>query len=465
LLEEVPGLNICEVNVTFSHEGEEDLVQVQTWLPLHEWNDRVLAVGGSAWAAGFGTANLAIPAKQGYAVSSTDAGLPLNPYSPEAWALKQDGSVDIGLLTNFAHRSVHDMAVVGKAVTEAFYRQPAKYSFFNGCSTGGRQALAAAQRYPEDFDGILSGSPAIHWTEYVIAELWPQVVMYEHGKYLSQCEMGVFVQAAIEACDNLDGVTDGVINDPAKCLFDPQQLVGKVFDCSNQGQRVTITREAATIVSKIWIGPQTAGGEQLWHGLFKGASLVALSGSTQVNGTTVGAPFLVADTWVRFFVEQNPELSLVQIDQGTFVNLFYKSKTKFDELIGSANPDLQAFRDAGGKLMITHGLADDLIYPQGSIQYVEEVQSALGRPVDDFMRLFLSPGVDHCATAASYGAVPTDPFGALIQWVEQGSAPFELAAHTSETNPAQFARKICPYPEVARYRGYGDPTVAESYVC
>jgi pimeloyl-ACP methyl ester carboxylesterase len=465
LLQDVHHLNFCEVNVTLTHPGEDDLVQIQTWLPLNTWNERYLGVGGAAWAAGFGTPDLAIPASQGYAVSSTDAGLPFNPLSPEAWVLGPDGAVNIGLLTNFAHRSIHDLAVVGKHVTEAFYGQAIKSSFFNGCSTGGRQALATAQRYPEDFDGILAGSPAIYWTEYVVAELWPQVVMKQHGHFLTACELEFFRQVAIDTCDNLDGVEDGVLNDPASCHIDARTFVNRTLDCD--GKDLTVSLEAANVVNDIWAGPSTPSGSKLWAGLFKGASLAALANSTNVNGTVVGMPFFVANDWARFFVKQDPNFKPAEIDQAGLANLFIESKTHYDNLIGSADPDLNLFHQAGGKVMITHGLADDIIYPQGSVKYFEEVQATLGsEATTNFMRLFLSPGVDHCATAQSIGAVPTDPFGALVRWVEDDQAPDELAAKTSSmANSPQFTRKVCAYPGISKYNGFGDATDASSYVC
>ncbi|KAH7143401.1 Tannase/feruloyl esterase [Dactylonectria macrodidyma] len=468
LLQDVSHLNICEVNVTLSHYYEDDVVLVQTWLPLHGWNSRYVAIGGGAWLAGLGSVDLALPASQGYAVSSTDAGLSGNAVDPSAWALKPDGTVNTGLLTNFASRSIHDMALVGKSVTAAFYKKPAKHAFFNGCSTGGRQGLAAAQSYPEDFDGILAGAPAIYWTEYVIAELWPQVVMREADYYLSACEADAFVEAAVKACDGADGVKDGVITHPLECHFDPFTLVGRKVQCDKES--VKITRKAASIVSNIWAGPTTSTGKKLWYGMLRGASLNPLANTKDVNGTTVGDPFFVADTWVRDFVKADPTFDTTQLDSASLESLFYQSKDKFSHIMDSANPNLSLFKRAGGKLVIWHGLADQLIYPQDSIKYVEEVKQNLKQhgetcAVTDFLRLFLAPGVDHCGYAQSSGAVPTDPFGALVAWVEKGKAPQSLAAHTKPDAPAQFSRKLCPYPLVAEYKGKGDPKVAESYAC
>ncbi|KAF5005441.1 hypothetical protein FDECE_8106 [Fusarium decemcellulare] len=468
LLQNVSGLDICEVNVTLTHYGEDDAVHVQTWLPLQGWNSRFLAIGGGAWAAGLGSVDLALPAFQGYAVSSTDAGLTGGPLDPGPWALKPDGTVNTGLLTNFASRSVHDMAVVGKSVAKSFYKKAAKHAFFNGCSTGGRQGLAAAQTYPNDFDGILAGAPAIYWTEYVVAELWPQVVMKEANYYPSPCELDAFVAAAVKACDGADHVKDDVITEPLKCHFDPFTLVGRKIRC-DQGS-VVITRKSASIISKIWAGPTTSTGQKLWYGILRGASLKDLAKSKVVNGTKVGDPFFVADTWVRNFVKADPKFDTTQLGSASFESTFYESRDKFSHIMDSANPNLSPFNAAGGKLLIWHGLADQLIYPQDSIKYVEEVKRTLEQSgetcvVTDFLRLFLAPGVDHCGYAQSAGAVPTDPFGALVDWVEKDKAPRVLAALTKSDAPVQFSRQICPYPSVSKYTGKGDPKDGRNFVC
>ncbi|KAF4443208.1 hypothetical protein F53441_11517 [Fusarium austroafricanum] len=468
LVQNITNLDFCEVNVTLSHEGEDDSVLVQTWLPLHNWNSRYIAIGGGAWAAGLGSFDLALPASKGYAVSSTNAGLSGDPMDPSGWALKPDGSVNTGLLTNFASRSIHDMAVVGKAVTASFYKKPVKNAYFNGCSTGGRQGVVAAQKYPDDFDGILAGAPAIYWTEYVIAELWPQVVMKEAKYYLPPCEADAFVKAAVEACDGDDGVKDGIISFPFSCQFDPYTLVGRMVKCDKQ--RVKITHQAASIVKKIWEGPTDSMGKSLWYGMPKGASLAALADSKTVNGTTIGAPFFVADTWVRDFVKADPSFDTTQINAKNFVSLFHESRDKFSRIMNSADPNLSPFKKAGGKLMIWHGLSDEIIYPQDSIRYFKEVEKVLKKhgqasELNNFLRLFLAPGVDHCGYGQTLGAVPTDPFGALLAWVEDGKEPSYLKSKTKPDAPVQFSRKICPYPSVARYNGKGDSAKAESFTC
>lgn len=468
LTHDVHGINVCEVNVTLSHPEIKDSVFVQTWLPLYTWNNRFAAIGGGAWLAGQGTIDLALPASLGYAVSSTDAGLTdATPLSPAGWALKKDGTVNNGLLTNFASRSIHDMAIVGKAVTASFYGRKARHAYWNGCSTGGRQGLVAAQQYPDDFNGILAGAPAIYWTQYVVAELWPEVVMKEAGYYPLHCEFDAILQSAVAACDKKDHVQDGVITNPFTCHFDPFTTVGTQAKCKDGN--ITITAKTASIVRKIWDGPKTSHGTKLWTGMPIGASLDALADTQLINGTAENGPypFFLPETWIQYFVKQNPAFDVTAINTAEFANIFAASKTKYDKLIGSANPDLSAFKRSGGKLLVWHGLADQLIYPQDSVKYLKEVEQKLGGEdaTSNFFRLFLAPGVDHCAYGTPAGAVPVDPFAALVSWVENGTAPETLLAETKIGAPAHFTRKICRYPLIAKYRGCGDPNVAESYSC
>ncbi len=464
----VPNLTLCEVNIALNHPPANDTVNIQLWLPLTPtaWNDRFLALGGSAWAAGLGPFSLAPYAAQGFATGSTDAGVGFAPLSPAGWAIKADGTVDKVLLENFAGRAVHELAVVGKAVTEKYYGRKPGHAYWNGCSTGGRQGVVAAQRYPGDFDGIVAGAPAVYWTRYLVAELWPQVVMREVGYYPTLCELQGVRGEVVRECDALDGVGDGVISELGKCTFGVEKLVGRKVACG--GKEVEITAKLVEVVKRIWEGPKTADGKRLWYGLNRGAPLETLAATHEANGTTVGDPFFVAQDWVRYFVKTNPTFDLSGLDSAGLRQLFDESVAKLAAAIDSSDPNLSGFQQAGGKLLMWHGEADNIIFPQDSIQYRDEVQKTLGltsRRVDDFFRLFIAPGVDHCGQGTIDGAAPTDPLGALINWVEKKKAPQELAGATLSTAKTQFTRKLCPYPLVAKYDGHGDPTNAESFQC
>lgn len=462
---DIPNLNVCEVLITLAHPDANDTVDVQVWLPLSGWNGRFVAVGGSAWAAGLGEISVGPYAARGFAAATTNAGLSGDPSSPAAWALLPNGSVNAALLENFASRSVRDLAVVGKQITAAYYGHAARFAYWSGCSTGGRQGMVAAQQFPEEFDGILAGAPAIYWTAYVIAELWPQIVMKDVGYFPEVCELDAVVQAAVAACDKLDSVKDQVLNDPFRCRFDPLTAVGSKAICG--GVEITVSREAATIVQKIWEGPRTTNNQALWAGLPIGAPMGYLAATTVVNMTRVGSPFFVAKDWIRYFVEGNPNFDTSAVDEMGFRQIFSDSTRKFGSVIDSANPDLSKLQMSGTKLLVWQGLADQVIFPQDTIQYRQEVQKRLGgaKTTDESFRLFLAPGADHCGLGDTPGAIPTDPLSELVKWVENDTPPEFLRAETPAKAPNHFTRKVCRYPLAARYKGYGDPAVAESYRC
>ncbi|RAO65444.1 uncharacterized protein BHQ10_001456 [Talaromyces amestolkiae] len=463
LLSPVQNLNICDVTVSLTHAGAENQVTVKVWLPLQDWNGRFQATGGSGYAAGEFDLTLGPTVKNGYSAVSTDAGVGLNALSPGSWALNTDGSVNFDALIDFSYRSVHDMAIVGKELTRQFYGTKPKYSYWNGCSTGGRQGMAAAQRYPDLFDGILAGAPAINWAKYVVAEQWPQTVMQQELTFPSTCELKFFSDAAIKECDEMDGVKDGIITDPENCLYDPLESVGQVIEC--EGQKITITNSTATIVKKTLQGPLDPYGRPLWYGLNAGAPLDNLvNTTTEINGTRTGNPFFVNDQWIKYFLARDPDYNTEQINYNTFLDLFWQSYTEYDSIIGTDDADLSSFHHHGGKLLMWQGLSDQLIFPGGTIDYRNRVERLMGgeNRTNDFFRLFLAPGVDHCAAGTTIGAIPNDPFEALVDWVEQGDAPNMIPATINDGTQAE--RIICSYPQVATYIG-GNADCAASYTC
>ncbi|MFJ6673868.1 tannase/feruloyl esterase family alpha/beta hydrolase [Actinosynnema sp. NPDC091369] len=448
----------CEVTVTLTHDGN-DHVAVAVALPGTGWTGRLQAVGGSAYTAGDFGAPLVQAVKDGYVGVTTDAGVPLT-FLDTGWALTADGRIDRTPVTNFATRSVHESAVVGKDVVRAFYGRPVTRSYWNGCSTGGRQGYAEAQDHPRDFDGILADAPAIDWARFAVATLWPQTVMHNDRHFPTDCVLGAFRQAAVEVCDARDGVTDGVVDRPDECDYDPSALVGATVLC--EGRQVTVTAQDADVARKIWAGPTDAGGARLWPGLPKGADFTGLA-ATRVDehGVPFAPGFPVATAWVRTFLAKQPAFDTSTITYERFTELFQQSVREYDRVIGTSDADLGGFRRAGGKLVTVVGTADQLIPPGGTLAYRDRVDRLLGCPdrVNDFYRLFLAPGAAHCGGGA--GPSPTNPLGALVDWVEHGKAPATLPAVTADGR----TRDLCAYPRVSRYRGYGDPAVASSYRC
>ncbi|HXA62502.1 MAG TPA: DUF6351 family protein [Streptosporangiaceae bacterium] len=460
----VPGVPAyCDVTVTLTHPGAGDHANVKVWLPQNGWNGRLQTIGGSAYAAGDYGAGLAGAVKNGYAAATTDAGV--KTYLDASWGLNSNGQVNTALLKNFASRSEHEAAVVAKEAIDNFYGKAASYSYFNGCSTGGRQGYMEAQRYPHDYNGILANAPAINWPEFEVATLWPQVVMNQEKIYPTACEFDAFTAAAIKACDPLDGVKDGLVSDPTHCGFDPRKLIGTTLVC--EGKQVTITAADAAVVRKIWDGPRTSSGQKLWSGVPIGAQLSSPAGLANTvadaHGNLKGAPFPVPASWVSTWLKKQPSFDVSTITYSQFTQLFKQSQAEYDKVIGTNDPHLSAFRNSGGKLLTWHGQADQLIPTQGTVEYRKQVERQMGGPqrVNDFYRLFLAPGTSHCGLSTGQ----TDDLGALTAWVEHGKAPKTLTATLTNSSGQQVTRDLCTFPLVSRYNGVGDPAAAASFHC
>ncbi|MGI5501376.1 tannase/feruloyl esterase family alpha/beta hydrolase [Lentzea sp. CA-135723] len=435
----------CEITVTLTHT--DDHVKVTIGLP-QAWTGRLQGVGGSAYAAGDTGAPFSQALQDGYAAVTTDAGVldGLN----ASWAVR-NGRLDQTLLTNFATRSVHEAAVLAKQVVRKHYQRSATYSYWNGCSTGGRQGYAEVQNHPDDYDGVLAVAPAVHWSQFAVATLWPQTVQANEKHVLGNCVLNAFRAAAISACDATDGVTNGIVDRPDRCGYDPRQLVGKRILCDNT--EVTISKADADVMRKIWDGPTDERGRSLWPGLPKGADPIWLAGT--IPGFP-GPGFPVASLWVQNFLLKQPNFDTATLTYAQYRDLFRQSVREFDGSIGTANPDLTAFRRAGGKLITWVGTNDQLIPPGGLLKYREQVERRMG-DVNDFYRLFTAPGVDHCAGGT--GPQPVNPLKSLVDWVERGKAPATLPATTADSS-----RDLCAYPRTSRYL-HGDPKASSSYRC
>src|SRR5262249_32697411 len=291
---------------------------------------------------------------------------------------------------------------------------------FVGGSTGGRQGLMEAQRYPEDYDGIISACPAINWHRFLPADLWPQVVMGAAKNFVPKSKLDAATAAAVAAFDALDGITDGVIDDPALCAYDPKALVGTAVGDD------TFTEADAEVVRKIWEGPRGQDGAFLWYGLARGTDLSALANTA--GSPLTGKPFIIPLEWFQYFLVQNPQWDWTTLTPAGFESLWRQSVEQYGAVIGTDNPDLRAFRDRGGQIIIYHGLADQLIPADGTIDYYKRVQQQMGgaERTAQFARLFLAPGTDHGFRGA--GPTPTGLTDAVTRWVEEGKAPESIAA-------------------------------------
>lgn len=450
----------CDLKIVVTHPGANDTVNLRVSLPSDpkNWNGRFQATGGSAYSAG-DVSDLSLPlisaVKAGYVGAATDAGVKTS--QDASWALTADGNVNTGLLTNFASRSVHDLAVIGKDATAKFYQRAPRYSYFTGCSTGGRQGYAEAQLHPTDFQGILANAPAIDWNRFEIATLWSQAVFTEEKVAPTSCELGAFTTAAIAACDTLDRVKDGVVDYPQDCTFDARRLIGQKVVCD--GKELTISKALAVAVNKLWAGPTTPSGKKLWYGQNKGSIFDYIAAA--------GHPFKVPELWAQYFVTRNPAFDTTKLTYRSFEQLFNSATRQYDAVIADNDPNLSTFARAGGKLLSWHGQSDQLIPTQGTVHYRNRVDALFGgtRRVDDFYRLFLVPGVDHCGTKFYSNGPLVNPgadLNALVEWVEKGHAPATLPATSAD---GTTTRNICRYPAVARYTGHGDTKSAANYRC
>ncbi|KAL2793662.1 Tannase/feruloyl esterase [Aspergillus keveii] len=450
---------ICSVNVTLTHPGVNDEVRVWLWLPtVKDWNGRFLGIGGGGWVAGGGEVDLVVPVSQGYAAASTNAG---------GQDFFPDGATgpDLGLFADFASRSLHEMTLVGKQLAKSLYGREPHHSYWNGCSTGGRQGHMMAQKYPTDYDGILGGAPALHWPSLMLAIWWPDFVMNHVGVIPSQCELAVFRKSVIDKCDELDGVKDGIISNVQACEFDPFTVVGTKVEC--YGKQITISDKLAEIVKLVHEGPRSATGFQLWDGYDYGVDYAYLLRTlTDENGETTLFQDPSLGTWVRLFLKKDPDYDLTSIKTlEEVMELFATAYSQYGGIIGTSDPDLLAFRQNGGKLLSWHGLADNIIMANNTLRYRSQVEEVMGgnRRVNDFYRLFLAPGVGHCADG--YGPAPTSPLNTLVDWVEKNKAPTTLAANFTDTEGKQVKRNLCLWPLVSKYKGKGDVRSAASYSC
>jgi feruloyl esterase len=447
-----PSDGSCRVTATVTHPPADDRVKIFIGLPTTNWNGRFRGNGGGGFSGG-SAGSLRGPVAQGYAAGATDTG---HEGGSGSFALDANGRLNWQAIQDNGYLGIHAMTEVGKALTQAFYGKAPRYSYFVGGSTGGRQGLMEAQRYPNDYDGILSACPAINWHRFLPADLWPQVVMVAARNFVPKSKLEAATAAAVAACDALDGVTDGVIDDPARCAYDPRALVGtKVGD-------ETFTGSDADVVRKIWEGPRGQDGTFLWHGLARGTDLFALAGTG--GSPLTGKPFSIPLEWFQYFLLQNPKWDWTTLTPAGFELLWRQSVEQYGAVIGTDDPDLRRFRDRGGKVIIYHGLADQLIPAEGTIDYYKRVQQQMGgaQRTSQFARLFLAPGVDHGFRGA--GPAPTGPMEAIVRWVEEGRAPAQLFAERKDSSGKVIQRRpLFPYPQVANYKGSGSTDEAENF--
>lgn len=471
--------SVCYTKIIYKHVNVNDSIIVDIYLPLQGWNGRFEGVAGGGFSGGLSEAGLSAPAAQGYACATTDtgnfgspnvttAGMDFHLFAPPGQNYIELGDnnqlLNLATYADFSSRALHEMAILGKTVTKLFYGTAPKYSYFAGCSGGGRQAYQIAQTYPRDYDGILGGAPGVFWNPFIMSILWPQVVMHDAGIFLPQCVFAAFQKTFIDECDGLDGVIDGVIGNPALCYFNPVELVGMSISCGEE--KVIISQDMANIIQRIHNGPITSTGKKLWFGLNKGSNYTMMAITTTLsNGTTIGVPSILPTTWIKYLLKGDPDFDVNRLSITEFIELMAQTFLQYDPFSGTNNPDLSNLRDSGTKFLSYHGLADEIIMPNGTLYYRYLVDSIMGGPkmVNEYFRLFMVPGFGHCS--GGYGPDPDNPLIDLIAWVEEGKIPETLPASYNDRSGDLWKQNICSYPLMSKYDGKSDPKLANSYTC
>jgi feruloyl esterase len=426
----------------------------EVWLPSasgdKKWNGKFNGVGNGGMAGFISYEGMVGALARGYATASTDTGHIDKPGN-DAWALGHPE-----LMVDFASRAIHMTARAAKAIIQAYYKQEPRHSYFTGCSGGGGQALSEAQRYPADYNGIVVGAPANFPTHLWPGELYAAWVTHRDvASFIPNEKLPLITKAVLEACDSLDAVKDGVLDDPRSCNFDPAKI-----QCSGADGPNCLTPAQADSVRKIYEGlkdPST--GKPFWYGY-------EMSSETSWPGH-INNPFNTPISYYRYMALQNPDWDWKNFSFADPKNLALteEASRRLGPILDSTEPDLTAFKKLGGKLILYHGWLDQNISPRNSIQYFENVQEAMGgeKATQNFMRLFLMPGTGHCGGGP--GPNTLDALSSLEQWVEKEQAPSQIIATHSTGGKVDRARPLCPYPQIAKYRGTGSIDDAASFVC
>ena len=438
-------------------------------MPASDWNRRLWGIGNGDFAGSISQEGLASRLAEGYATVGTDTGHQTASQYETAWASGHPEKV-----VDFAHRGIHLAALNAKRIISEFYGRRARHTYFASCSNGGRQALMEAERYPDDYDGIIAGAPAADWTHlYIGAGLMYFRWLAQGPSYLPANKLPAIHAAVLAACDELDHVKDGVIEDPRRCQFDPSVLL-----CKGTESDVCLSSAQLATVKNLYAGPALHSGKRLWPGYSFGAE----SGWGDAHlGTGPGTTDTYQDILGAFrnivFEDSNWDPKNYDAEHAGPV-----IERKLSRVIDANSPDLSKFLGRGGKLIMYHGWADSVIPATLTIDYYSRVVQKIGdRAVNGGVRLFMAPGMDHCGdgpgpnTFGQYGAAgsgdPDYKVGAALQrWVESGTAPERIIAtkQKNEDDPKSGVlrtRPLCAFPKVARYRGAGSTDSAASFDC
>ncbi len=434
------------------------------------WNGKFVMGGDGGFAGSLNNQAIGLSSlggenvlQSGYATVSTDVGHTPDPDRSASWALN-----NLERVVNYGHLGVHRTAVSAKSLISAWYGQEIDRSYFYGCSNGGREALMEAQRYPNDFDGIIAGAPAYNWTGLISGFLANQQALFPNPDdlteaLLSRNELNIIEQEVLGQCDAADGITDGILNDPRSCDYD----IGQLPACNGIDNDSCFTEQEIDAARAVYEGPRTPSGEQLFVGFPFGGEpdnggwpgWIAGGTDAEVRGGYPNLQFYFAIESMKYLILHDPDWRYSSYDLSN-----YRADTRHaDSTLSATDPDLSAFRSRGGKLLLYQGWSDAAITALGTIDYHQQVLAHDPSASED-VRLFMMPGVLHCSGGKGPYAVKF--LEAMDNWVETGNAPSRLTANFVENQQIQDAsRPLCAYPEIARYDGSGDDRDASNFRC
>lgn len=440
----------CRVEATLTPTPDSD-IKVEVWLPAEGWNGKYVGIGNGIWAGQLSISQLAAPLSRGYAAATTDTGHSGNGLTAE-WAVGHPEK-----LVDFGYRAVHLMTVTAKQAINAYYGKPQELSFWDSCSTGGRQGLMSAYRYPDDYDAISAMAPANPMTDLMTQSMWASWVNKRSaGAQLDPAKLGLVHQAVLNQCDALDGLADGVIGRPDACGFEAKSLV-----CEAGATENCLSAPQAEAMQAIYDGVRGSDGTQLLPGWPRGAEM-------QLAALVMGpAPFPVAMSYFQQLVHGDvADWDWTQMDYAVEARA---AREYGADILNVPADGLAPFFARGGKLLLSHGWNDGLIPASNTLQFHAALSATLPAGQADQLRLFMAPGMEHCS--GGEGPNSFDTLGTIDAWATSGTAPERIIA--TRLAPAMpnapqlppLSRPLCPYPQIAVHDGSGDTAEAASFRC
>jgi len=421
----------CRVTAT-ARPTPDSAIEIEVWLPVIDWNGKLLGTGNVNWCGGVNPLQMALGLREHYATAGTDRG--------HKGCAPEPTLATAARMEDFGFRAVHVMTTTAKTLTSTYYGRPPAHAYFVGGSSGGGEALMEAQRYPEDYDGIVAGAPTNNWVRAMAAGLWSAQV----ATALTRPKIQLLNRAVLAACDSIDQI--GALDDPRQCTYDPEAL-----RCpTNEDADSCLTPPQVEAAKKLYAGPtDPRTGLLIYPGFERGSELGwPVDGPNRHWATYFGLLVHEDATWDWHGFELARDLALA--DQ------------KHHRLLDAIDPNLQPFASRGGKLILYHGWNDSVLPPRNTINYYESVKAMMGRDADGVIRLFMMPRVAH---GVGRGPDQLNALAALERWVEDAIAPDRILAQHVTGTFVTMERPLCPYPQVARWKGTGSRNDAANFEC